>query len=99
MGRPGAELERLSDKAELEESRTKLQRQFEAEVAKKGPVDPNRAKPDMDLYLIAFNDGSYKKVRSRNWKHSQWLHFTLEDGSIVRVNPANVNYMHQGVSE
>ncbi len=58
-----------------------------------------RAGPDMDFYLIAFNDGSYKKLRSRKWKHSQWLHFTLADGSVVRVNPANVNYMHQGVSE
>jgi hypothetical protein len=56
-------------------------------------------KPDMELYLIAFNDGSYKKLRAKEWKHSQWIHFTLSDGSIVRVNPTNVNYMHQGVSE
>lgn len=47
--------------------------------------------------LIAFVDGSYKKVRPVKWRHSQWIHFTLEDGSVVRVNPANVNYLHDGI--
>ena len=48
-------------------------------------------------HLIAFRDGSYKKVTPTAWKHSQWIHFTLEDGSCVMVNPANVNYIHRGV--
>jgi len=42
---------------------------------------------DMNLYLVAFRDGSYKKIRAVDWKHSQWIHFTLPDGSVVRVNP------------
>lgn len=62
-------------------------------------LEQTKGGPDMDLYLIAFNDGSYKKIRAKDWKHSQWIHFTLPDGSVVRVNPANVNYMHQGVSD
>ncbi len=45
--------------------------------------------------LIAFRDGSYKKVSPVDWKHSQWIHYTLEDGSVVMVNPANVNYIHR----
>lgn len=56
-------------------------------------------KQDMSVYLIAFKDGSYKKIRAVDWKHSQWIHFTLSDGSVIRVNPDNINYLHQGVSE
>lgn len=52
---------------------------------------------DMQRYLIAFKDGSYKKVTAVEWKHSQWIHFTLPNKTIVRVNPDNVNYIHQGV--
>ena len=48
-------------------------------------------------HLIAFCDGSYKKVTPTAWKHSQWIHFTLEDGSCVMVNPQNVNYIHRGI--
>jgi hypothetical protein len=44
--------------------------------------------------LVSFRDGSYKKVRHVSWKHSQWIHFKLADGSTVAVNPANVNYLH-----
>ena len=50
-----------------------------------------------DQHLIAFCDGSYKKVSPTAWKHSQWIHYTLEDGSVVMVNPANVNYIHRGI--
>ena len=53
--------------------------------------------PALPNVLIAFTDGSYKKVRPIRWKHSQWIHFTLQDGSTVRVNPVNVNYLHDGV--
>ena len=60
-------------------------------------VDPENP-PDMNVYLIAFNDGSYKKIRAVSWKHSQWMHFTLGDGTVVRVNPDKVNYLHQGVA-
>jgi hypothetical protein len=45
--------------------------------------------------LVAFCDGSYKKLKPVSWKHSQWIHFTLEDGSVVMVNPANVNYIQR----
>lgn len=44
--------------------------------------------------LVAFNDGSYKKIKHVKWKHSQWIHYTLKDGTQVSVNPANVNYLH-----
>ena len=43
--------------------------------------------------LVAFNDGSYKKVKHIEWKHSQWIHFTKANGKQVHVNPKNVNYM------
>jgi hypothetical protein len=48
-------------------------------------------------HLIAFRDGSYKKVSPVAWKHSQWIHFDLADGSCVMVNPANVNYIHRDI--
>ena len=48
-------------------------------------------------HLIAFRDGSYKKVSSVAWKHSQWIHFDLADGSCVMVNPENVNYIHRDI--
>ena len=51
----------------------------------------------MSTHLIAFRDGSYKKVTPTAWKHSQWIHFTLADGSVVMVNPANVNYIHRDI--
>lgn len=51
----------------------------------------------MSTQLIAFRDGSYKKVSPVSWKHSQWIHYTLEDGSVVMVNPVNVNYIHRGI--
>jgi hypothetical protein len=43
--------------------------------------------------LIAFRDGSYKRVQHVSWKHSQWIHYALTDGSTVHVNPSNVNYL------
>ena len=51
---------------------------------------------DVETVLVSFRDGSYKKVRHVGWKHSQWIHFTLEDGSQVACNPDNVNYLHIG---
>ena len=53
----------------------------------------------MQTHLIAFRDGSYKKVRPTAWKHSQWIHYTLADGSVVMVNPVNVNYIHRGLDD
>ena len=50
-------------------------------------------------YLIAFRDGSYKKVTPTAWRHSQWIHFDLADGSCVMVNPASVNYIHRGIND
>lgn len=46
-------------------------------------------------HLIAFCDGSYKKVKPVDWKHSQWIHYTKKNGQIVMVNPANVNYIER----
>jgi len=43
--------------------------------------------------LIAFLNGSYKKVDYVEFKHSEWIHFTRADGSVVRVNPAQVKYL------
>jgi hypothetical protein len=51
----------------------------------------------MSEHLIAFCDGSYKKVKPIAWRHSQWIHYTLEDNSVVMVNPNNVNYIHRGI--
>lgn len=48
--------------------------------------------------LIAFRDGSYKRLSPVGWRHSQWLHFKLPDGTQVAVNPANVNYLHTGLA-
>lgn len=48
----------------------------------------------MKQTLISFTNGSYKKVATDQWRHSNWIHFTLPDGSQVAVNPANVNYLH-----
>jgi hypothetical protein len=53
----------------------------------------------MSTQLIAFCDGSYKKVTPKEWRHSQWIHYTLEDGSVVMVNPVNVNYIHRGLDD
>ncbi len=47
-------------------------------------------------HLIAFRDGSYKTVASVSWKQSQWIHMTKACGSVVRINPFNVNYIEQG---
>jgi len=52
-----------------------------------------------ETHLITFCDGSYKKVNPVAWKHSQWIHYTLEDGSVVMVNPGNVNYIHRGIDD
>ena len=50
-----------------------------------------------EIHLVAFRDGSYKKVTPVAWKHSQWIHYTLKNGSVVMVNPFNVNYIHRGI--
>ncbi|MCJ2564310.1 MAG: hypothetical protein LN417_09525 [Candidatus Thermoplasmatota archaeon] len=50
-----------------------------------------------EAHLVAFCDGSYKKVYPIKWKHSQWIHYTLDDGSVVMINPINVNYIHRGI--
>ena len=55
--------------------------------------------PAGNFHLIAFRDGSYKKIDPISWKYSQWIHYTLPGGSIVMVNSANVNYIHRGLDE
>ena len=49
--------------------------------------------------MVAFRDGSYKKLEPEGWKHSQWIHYTLKDGSVVMINPVNVNYIHRGIDD
>lgn len=44
--------------------------------------------------LISFTNGAYKQVPGDQWRHSNWIHFTLPDGSLLAVNPNNVNYLH-----
>jgi hypothetical protein len=44
--------------------------------------------------LISFTNGSYKEVSVTEWRHSNWVHFRLPDGSKLCVNPDNVNYLH-----
>lgn len=57
------------------------------------------SKKEKQTHLIAFRDGSYKKVSPTAWRHSQWIHYTLDDESVVMVNPNNVNYIHRGISD
>ena len=48
------------------------------------------------VHLVAFRDGSYKKIEDpKNWKQSVWLHYTKQNGSVVRINLANVNYIEE----
>ncbi len=44
--------------------------------------------------LVSFTNGAYKTVEADGWRHSNWIHFTLKDGSKLAVNPENVNYLH-----
>lgn len=48
----------------------------------------------MKKTLVSFTNGAYKEVSAAAWRHSNWIHFTLADGSKLCVNPANVNYLH-----
>ena len=52
-------------------------------------------------HLIAFRDGSDKRVTLArdivSRIHSEWIRCALEDGSVILVNPDNVNYIHDGV--
>lgn len=47
------------------------------------------------VHLISFCDGSYKKLVPVDWTHSQWIHYTTNTGHVVRINPANVNYIEE----
>lgn len=44
-------------------------------------------------YLIAFDNGSYKKVKAKTYDHKEWIVITKEDGSQVFVNPSKVKYI------
>lgn len=47
-------------------------------------------------HLVSFRDGAYKKiVDPKSWNHSQWLHYTKQNGAVVRINLANVNYIEE----
>lgn len=58
------------------------------------PPKKNFQRPT-EIHLIAFRDGSYKKVIPTEWKHSQWIHYTKKSGAVVMINPANVNYIER----
>jgi hypothetical protein len=62
-----------------------------------GPqVDEEAPKKEQADMLVAFNDGSYKKIEAPfKYKHSQWIHFTRENGKAVRINTQNVNYLEE----
>ena len=48
------------------------------------------------VHLVSFRDGSYKKiVDPKYWYQSQWLHYTKQNGNVVRINLANVNYIEE----
>lgn len=48
------------------------------------------------VHLVSFRDGSYKKiVDPKAWNQSQWLHYTKQNGAIVRINLENVNYIEE----
>ena len=48
------------------------------------------------VHLVSFRDGSYKKiVDPKCWYQSQWLHYTKQNGNVVRINLANVNYIEE----
>lgn len=66
-----------------------------SEVAVDDIGETKQATADVSTNLISFNDGSYKKIRFTDYKHSQWIHFTRDTGKAVRVNPRNVNYIEE----
>ena len=48
------------------------------------------------VHLVSFRDGSYKKiVDPKSWNQSQWLHYTKQNGNVVRINLPNVNYIEE----
>lgn len=47
-------------------------------------------------HLVSFRDGSYKKiVDPKLWGQSVWLHYTKQNGNVVRINLNNVNYIEE----
>lgn len=44
--------------------------------------------------LVSFKDGAYKELVVKSWSHVNWIHYELEDGTKVIMNPDNVNYLH-----
>ncbi len=51
-------------------------------------VEPKTAK-----HLIAFESGHYKKLTGTWEGDSVWAHFKTEDGGMVHVNKAKVEYI------
>jgi hypothetical protein len=45
--------------------------------------------------LIAFTNGSYKKVNSVNYDHKEWIVIKKESGKQVFINTANVKYIEE----
>ena len=44
-------------------------------------------------YLIAFTNGSYKRIKFVKYEHNEWIKITKEDGAEVFINPINVKYI------
>lgn len=45
--------------------------------------------------LIAFMNGSYKKLKSTNYKHNEWIAITKEGGKQIFINTVNVKYVEE----
>lgn len=84
--------ELLKKNAELDDYNTRLCK----DIATISEPKPTHYKAEVNQEnLIAFCDGSYKKIKFSAWKHSQWIHYTRLDGKQVRINPKNVNYIEE----
>jgi hypothetical protein len=45
--------------------------------------------------LFAFTNGSYKKIKSVNYDHKEWIVVTREDGTKSFINSHNVKWIDE----
>lgn len=47
------------------------------------------------LLLFAFMNGSYKKIKSVKYNHSEWIVVEKPDGKKAFINSANVKWIEE----
>ena len=45
--------------------------------------------------LFAFMNGSYKKIKSIEYDHKEWIVVTKADGTMAFINPNNVKWIEE----